>query len=80
LAFAISAAGLITGNAVMIGLALIAPKRRGWKGFAPYALSAALYWALVSLAAYRGLWQLVTRPFHWDKTEHGISRLGRARS
>ena len=75
---AFAATGLVAGNALTTWLALIAPKRRGWKGFAPYGLTVTLYWALISLAAYRGLWQLATKPFHWDKTVHGQSRLGRA--
>lgn len=34
------------------------------------ALLAPLYWALQSPAALIALWQLITRPFHWDKTPH----------
>jgi cellulose synthase/poly-beta-1,6-N-acetylglucosamine synthase-like glycosyltransferase len=30
------------------------------------------YWILHSLASFRGLWQLITRPHYWDKTEHGV--------
>ena len=30
-----------------------------------------LYHPLASLAAYKGLWELLTRPFYWDKTSHG---------
>ena len=32
------------------------------------------YWALVSLASWRGLIQLVKNPFYWDKTTHGVSK------
>ncbi|SDM85979.1 Glycosyltransferase, catalytic subunit of cellulose synthase and poly-beta-1,6-N-acetylglucosamine synthase [Maricaulis salignorans] len=32
-----------------------------------------LYWPLQSWAAVRALYQLATRPYFWDKTEHGIS-------
>ena len=31
-----------------------------------------LYFPLASLAAYKALWELVSRPFYWDKTTHGI--------
>lgn len=31
-----------------------------------------LYFPLASLAAYKALLELVTRPFYWDKTTHGI--------
>ena len=36
-----------------------------------------LYWLLISLAAYRALFQLARDPFKWEKTEHGLSRRGR---
>ena len=29
------------------------------------------YHPLASLAAYKGTWELLTRPFYWDKTSHG---------
>ena len=31
------------------------------------------YWLLMSLAAYRALWQLWRNPHYWEKTEHGIT-------
>ena len=34
-----------------------------------------LYWLLMSAAAWLALWQFMTAPFHWNKTEHGLSRL-----
>ncbi len=33
-------------------------------------LKAPLYWALQSVAATGAVWQLCTRPHHWDKTRH----------
>ena len=36
------------------------------------ALTAPLYWMLMSLAAMKALWQLITQPSHWEKTEHGL--------
>jgi cellulose synthase/poly-beta-1,6-N-acetylglucosamine synthase-like glycosyltransferase len=33
-----------------------------------------LYWLMMSISAWCGLWQFVTAPFHWNKTEHGLSR------
>jgi hypothetical protein len=34
-----------------------------------------LYWMLMSAAAWLALWQFVVAPFHWNKTEHGLSRM-----
>lgn len=37
-----------------------------------WALTLKVYYPLASLAAYKGLVELVTRPFYWDKTTHGV--------
>jgi len=37
-----------------------------------WVLTMKLYFPLASLAAYKALFELVTRPFFWDKTEHGL--------
>ncbi len=66
------------GYLASMGLALLALRwRNGRMGarLAPHVLFLPAYWLLISLAAYRALWQLVTAPFHWEKTEHGVSAL-----
>lgn len=37
-----------------------------------WVLTMKLYFPLASLATYKALFELVTRPFYWDKTEHGL--------
>lgn len=37
-----------------------------------WVLTLKLYYPLASLAAYKGLMELATRPFYWDKTTHGL--------
>ncbi|MEJ0041482.1 MAG: hypothetical protein WDM81_04455 [Rhizomicrobium sp.] len=69
-----SGAGLVGGHAILTGLAVVGPLRRGWGALAPYGFTVTLYWALISFAAIRGLHQFVFNTFHWDKTEHGVSR------
>ncbi|MEQ8177598.1 MAG: glycosyltransferase [Amphiplicatus sp.] len=66
-------AAFVLGNCFFIYLAVIAPLKRGWPELAPNALLAPAYWALTSIAAYRALWQLFTRPFFWEKTDHMLS-------
>ena len=36
------------------------------------------YWVLHSVAAGRALWELLTRPYFWAKTQHGQSGLAPA--
>ncbi len=49
---------------------------RGW--FLPLATMPA-YWLLMSVAAWLALWQFITAPSHWNKTEHGLSRVHQRR-
>jgi cellulose synthase/poly-beta-1,6-N-acetylglucosamine synthase-like glycosyltransferase len=69
-----SAFGLLTGNAFFTYLAMLGPYRRGWLELTPYGVTAPVYWLLISLASYRGLWKLIVDPWHWDKTRHGRTR------
>ena len=32
-----------------------------------------LYWILLSVAAWRAVWQLIRNPHFWEKTPHGLS-------
>jgi len=65
---------LLAGNGAFIYLSMLAPIRRGWLDLIPYSLTVFGYWVLISVAAYKGLWQLLHNPFYWEKTQHGLSR------
>jgi cellulose synthase/poly-beta-1,6-N-acetylglucosamine synthase-like glycosyltransferase len=69
----ISLTNLLAGNGAFIYLSMIAPLRRGWLSLIPYSLTAFAYWILISIAAYKALWQLVSNPFYWEKTHHGVT-------
>ena len=66
---------LLIGNGLMIYLSMLAVFKRRRYRLIPFALLNPLYWILHSIAAYKALWQLIWRPFYWEKTEHGVSRL-----
>lgn len=38
-----------------------------------YALLTPIYWVLMSVAAYKAAWQLIFKPFYWEKTDHGLA-------
>ena len=46
--------------------------RPGWGTIAMIPI----YWLLLSLAAWRAVVELIRRPYHWQKTEHGAARRG----
>jgi cellulose synthase/poly-beta-1,6-N-acetylglucosamine synthase-like glycosyltransferase len=65
---------LVVGNGIFIWLAMLAPLRRRWLDLAGYGLTAPGYWVLMSVAAWKALWQLIRNPFFWEKTQHGLSK------
>jgi cellulose synthase/poly-beta-1,6-N-acetylglucosamine synthase-like glycosyltransferase len=58
-------------STVMIGLMGLARRGRLHSGWVLAATP--FYWACLSIAAWRALWQLWRDPYRWEKTEHGIT-------
>jgi cellulose synthase/poly-beta-1,6-N-acetylglucosamine synthase-like glycosyltransferase len=71
----ISLFNLILGNSIGIYLNMIAVFRRKYYNLTLYAILNPIYWLLHSAAAYMALWQLFTKPFYWEKTIHGLSKM-----
>ncbi len=72
--FQVAIALLVVGNFVFVYLNVAGSLQRGQFRLARIALLSPLYWALMSVAAWRGLVQLFTDPFYWEKTEHGLDQ------
>ncbi len=70
-------ATLLAGYASTIMVDLIGLRRRGLLRHAWVLLLTPIYWFLLSLAAWRALYQLLTDPQRWEKTEHGLARSSR---
>lgn len=63
----------IVGNAIMVYLSMMGPFKRGAFNLILWSLLNPIYWILHSIAAYKGLYQLLTRPHYWEKTDHGLT-------
>lgn len=61
------------GSALMVHLTMMGPFKRGTFMLVPWALLNPAYWVLHSIASYKALWQLLTRPHYWEKTQHGLT-------
>ncbi len=70
----ISLFNLLFGNFLGIYLNMLAVFRRKYYELLPYALLNPIYWMLHSRAAYKALYELFTKPFYWQKTQHGITK------
>ena len=63
---------LFAGNFVFVYATLLAAFRRGYFDIVKYGLLVPLYWMLMSIGAWKGCLQLITRPNYWEKTKHGL--------
>jgi len=64
----------LIGNFLGIYMNMLGAFRRKFFSLILVSILNPLYWILHSIAAYKGLWQLLTRPHYWEKTVHGLSR------
>ncbi len=60
-------------NFIFILIGVAACVKRKYYDLIPAALLMPLYWLLISLAAWKGFWQIFTKPFYWEKTVHGLT-------
>lgn len=61
---------LVAGYLAMAMLGRRALRLRGREREAAVLFLLPVYWLMISLATYRALVQLFTRPHHWEKTPH----------
>jgi hypothetical protein len=62
------------GYASSLALGFFVLQARGVRRLVPQLVFIPLYWLLISAACYRAVYQLITAPHYWEKTEHGVSR------
>jgi cellulose synthase/poly-beta-1,6-N-acetylglucosamine synthase-like glycosyltransferase len=65
---------LASGYLTSAALGLIGLKRRGLLRHGWVLLWMPVHWLLLSVAAWRALYQLLFNPFHWEKTAHGLAQ------
>ena len=64
---------LLLGNGLLIYLSTLCVFKRHLYHLIPWALTVPVYWLMMSIAAYKALWQLIHKPFYWEKTTHGLT-------
>jgi cellulose synthase/poly-beta-1,6-N-acetylglucosamine synthase-like glycosyltransferase len=75
--FLLCIGALVSGYLTSAALGLIGLNRRGLLRHGWALLLMPVHWLLLSLAAWRALYQLLFNPFHWEKTKHGLARTSR---
>ncbi len=72
--FAVAALVLLAGNLLFVLITVIFGRRPDQRGLGLAALLSPLYWVLIALAGWKGLWQLIVKPHYWEKTLHGLDQ------
>ena len=73
IAACVTVVALLVSNVFLILVHVIACRRRGLGDLAGWSLLMPFYWVLISIGAWKGFLQLLTRPFYWEKTRHGLT-------
>jgi cellulose synthase/poly-beta-1,6-N-acetylglucosamine synthase-like glycosyltransferase len=75
--FSFDSAMLLSGYSISAALVIIGLARRRLLSCGWALLLMPVYWLLLSLAAWRALFQLLRDPYRWEKTEYGLPRTSR---
>jgi glycosyltransferase XagB len=71
--FVASLLGALVGNLVFVYLSMYGLLQRQRYDLVPLMLLSPLYWVLQSVAAWKALYQLITKPHYWEKTVHNLA-------
>lgn len=69
----LDAVTILGGYIAFAALALRTLPLRGMAGLRASLWTLPAYWMLLSIAAWRAVWHLITRPHEWEKTPHNLS-------
>ena len=70
--FLVLGALFIFSEAITVAVSMVATSNPKHKWLWPWVPTLHFYYPLATLAALKGLIEIVTKPFYWDKTAHGI--------
>ncbi|SFJ16429.1 glycosyltransferase family 2 protein [Celeribacter neptunius] len=63
-------------EAVTVATGMVATSTRNHRWLWPWVPTLHLYYPLATLAALKALWEMVSKPYYWDKTTHGVDDFG----
>jgi cellulose synthase/poly-beta-1,6-N-acetylglucosamine synthase-like glycosyltransferase len=69
----IIAAALFSIEAINLTSGLIATSGREHRHLMKWVPTMMLYFPLAAFASYKALYELIAKPFYWDKTQHGVT-------
>ncbi|MGV6839580.1 MAG: glycosyltransferase [Planktomarina sp.] len=74
-AFVTLGALFLLSEILVIATGMLAVSDKDHRHLLKWVPSLHFYFPMATLAMYKALWELVTKPFYWDKTSHGVSHV-----
>jgi cellulose synthase/poly-beta-1,6-N-acetylglucosamine synthase-like glycosyltransferase len=65
---------MVVSSLLTTGIYWVVIAKNKVKGIFSTSFLFPFYWILHSIASFLALMELITKPFYWDKTEHGLSK------
>ncbi len=62
----------LTAEVITIAVGMVAVSGPMHRFLIPWVPTLHFYFPLATIAALKGFWEILTRPFYWDKTTHGL--------
>lgn len=75
--FYMAAFSLIFGNFLFMYYYMIGVMKREHYSLIKYTFLIPFYWLMISIAGFMALYQLIFKPFYWEKTVHGLHLLNK---
>lgn len=72
-AFTVLAATFLMAEVTVVALGFVAVHAPARRWLMPWVPTLHLYHMAATAAAWKGLWEIMARPFYWEKTSHGHS-------
>lgn len=66
------AALFLTSEVISLCINLLALQQQRHRSLRIWVLSLHFYFPLAAVAAWKGIWEMLSSPFYWDKTTHGM--------
>jgi hypothetical protein len=63
---------LVVGNFIYLYNYMLGAAHRGHWGLVKLGYFVPIYWIMMSFAAWKALYQLLVKPYYWEKTTHGL--------
>jgi cellulose synthase/poly-beta-1,6-N-acetylglucosamine synthase-like glycosyltransferase len=73
LAVGFGAVVFVAGYGVAMATQVKGIRLRRLDALLPLVATLPFYWLLISAASWMAMWEFIRRPYHWNKTEHGLT-------